>query len=1080
MKRFSLFTILTLVLALFVIVPVGTATYTVMYREIDGTSIPNPGASDVNMTEAEYASVMDDLYDGYLSGQYSSSGYFTADIGGADGDGYTSAAAFSYINSGFLSYAGTKAGRGKVSSTITTRANAVIDKMFASPVWCTGYDMPRSINCSAGTCASPTCAASDAFTAGQMATRSDVFSMEAYVGAYMCWLNYANLGIGSTRRDLLKSFIDDTINQTPSGFGEVDLSTKPIHLYVKHLAGTSQVSNFSTLAGDVSGWGLRFDTAASVLPYVTGAFAWNYEQASAQTASTGFQTLEYHGDQFGAAAYENMVAAGSTPSTTSDARLRAMGLRMMGNLSHNGWPSGWLTTNGNTRQDLPGYAIGWALAGLDNVMSNRRLFTDQERRWAKYLFDQGIHNLSLMDTFNSDASDGMINSEPFGAAVFAQEQDGDKAVAAGHIMRAIAWHIILGNDTIQAETPPNLAWYDWQQNTLVLSTPVYATYLYADIEGTYAYGSNSSTYDSASGAHNLGFLTYVPTNEHVMERPPEGQISTNASSLYSTRVLENGLLIFNPGATPGIIDEVSSSSFQGSQLRPLMKTDAFSVRGWGINGLDSSNRPTVNFDPIWQDGSLIATSTIDRSDDSDAGFDDYKDVVTYTFHDSFIEEQHNVTAPGGACTTCFAFYNLRPPNNGTAYLTHATRLYDPTSTIGVRYEVQSLGVTDRQPTTITSTGASFFNMGPDTSGCVVTADGCTGNGVPNACCTAADSGTGCRADSAAGVVTSNTRMGSVLFNTNVTVTLTHAIDADMGVTAAANNRIKYRTIGRKFAASANHLVTLDGGTQRSKSAAGGDTDVYGCFSAGEVDGDYQAVIYDSSSDDAATIMTAGTHTLAVTNSTANDIVLDAFEVVSQSPARFLDNETAGGWVPPAQVPSGDNDWYIELLTPNKTAGYIAWFPDKTLITKGIEARYVRSTSLDTRSNSDPNSVVAMKLYGDNYGHHLVADSYTTVPAFTFGVEYYPFNGDHHEAARIFDEIIKWRPRVRAFNASDATLTISVNEIGIDVTPATKVNVHGLDNVGAVGVQLDYANDDIIITRSDTTTSAARISWRVEK
>jgi hypothetical protein len=717
-------------------------------------------------------------------------------------------------------------------------------------------------------------------------------------------------------------------------------------------------------------------------------------------------------------------------------------------------------------------------------MANSTIFTTQERRWAKYLFDRALDTFERMDTFNADAADGMVNSEPFGAATSSQEQDGDKAVGAAHIFRAIAWHLILGNDAIQAEEPPNLAWHDWQQNTLTVSTPTYSTFLYADIEGAYVYGLNSYTYETASGGENLGFLTYTPTNEHVIERPNEDQVSDLTSSSYQTRQLEHGLLIFPTGATPSVIDEINGLSLGAVQIRPLMKTDAFSVRGWGVNGLDSSSRPTVNWSPTWKDGALVATSTIDRSDDADAGFDDYKDVVTYTFHDKFIEENHDITAPGGACTTCFSYYMLRPPNNGTAYITQATRLYDSTATIGVRYEVQQFGVADKQPTTITFTGASYFNMTTDGSGCVTAADGCTGAGAPVGCCTAADSGTGCRADSAAGVATSNVRRGSVLFNTDVTVTLAHSIDADMGVTAAANNRIKYRVIGRKWNGASNVKVTLDGGTQRSKSAAGGDTNQYTCFSAGEVDGDYQATIYDSSSDDAATIMTAGAHTVAVTSTGSNDVVLDAYEVVSQSPARFLDSETAGGWIPPAAVPSGttplldDDDWYIELIDPDATSGYIAWFPDKTLITKGIEARYVRTVLSATQFNNDPPSVVSMKLYGDNYGHHLVADSVTTVPAFNFAVEYYPFNGDHHEAARIFEEIIKYRPRVRAFNGGAATATVSVNELGIDLTPSSRVNVAALDAaLRSLTVYIDAANDDIIVSRTDAT-SGAKFSFNV--
>jgi hypothetical protein len=1040
---------------------------TVDGKNLDNLQLTSPGA--VNKTREEYVAFLDSLYTGYFSARYDNAeGWFESDSTGADGDGFTADVPFSYINAAALSYCGIKASQGPVTPLLQIRCASVIDKLFVSPVWAAGNDFTRTLRCT-GSVGSPTCVAGSSISAGTMAARGDVFSEEGYPGAFLCWLYSDNLGIGSTRKATLKSFLDDTINATTNGYNQGDLGIIPMHLYLRHLAGTSQVSAYNTAVGASSGWAKWFDTAAIVLPYVTDAFAWNYSQDLAQNNVSNFQTIEYLGFQAGAASYESMVAAGVTPNATADARLRAVGLRMLGSLSHSGWPAGWLTRYGDSRQDLPGYALGYVMPALDQVMSNGRIFTLQERRWAKYIYDRLLDTFVLMDTYGGDAADGMVGDEPFGAAIgSAGEQDGDKAVGAGHVFRALAWHLILGNDTLEAEQPPNLAWYDWQQNTLVVSTPTYATYLYADIEGTPAFGDGSTTYDTASGAGNLGFLSYNPTNEHVIERPDEGQVSTTTAVSYGWRRLQNGLLIINSntGSFDWVIDEDKDSSVatNGGHLRPLMKMDTFGVTGWGVSGGGSPRRPTVGWDPIWQD--LRARAIIDRSNDTDAGNDDYRDEVDYTFHDEYIEEVHNVTAPGGACTACFAYYLLRPPNGGQVFLSWAGHNYDTAFTIPVRYEVQRFSAdTDFEPSTVTITNGT----------CSVHCAANTNDG--NGCVVAV---AGSRNDSAGGAITQNVQIGSVRFNTDQTVTLTHTVDADMASTAAASNRVSYQAIVRKYSGSPALLATLDGGAQRSKSTAGGDTAPNSCGSAGEVDSDYQFVAYDSASDDSATVIGAGTHTLAVTNTSGSSLYFDAFQMTGQSPVRFLDSNTSGGWIPPAGMPSGDNDWYLELRTAAGTAGYVAYFPDKTLITAGLEARFrAKPTGLD-KFNANPPPPVAIKLFGNNIGQTTVAAADATVPAFGFSVVRVPYNGDHLRAQQIYEQILRWLPKVRAFSGASATLTISVNEIGIDVTPATRVNVSGLDTVGALGVKLDLANDDIIITRSDTSVSGAKVSWSIAR
>lgn len=1025
-------------------------------------------AADFNLTREEYLDFLDDLYTGYFSARYDvAEGWFEADTTGADGDGFDSVAApFTYINAGFLNYCGLKASQGPVDATLAARCASVIDKLFVSPVWAAGNDFTRSLNCT-GAVGSPTCAAGANFGASTMDDRSDVFTLEAYPGAYLCWLHYQNLGIGTTRKNTLKSFIDDTINATPNGFNQRDLFTTPVHLYVKHLAGTSQVSAFSTLVGNSGGWGQRFDTAASVLPYVTDSFAWNYDQTVAQTDQSNFQTLEYLGFQSGAGAYEAMVAAGSTRNATADARLRAVGLRLMAYIGHNGWPSAWLTQYGSSRQDLAGYALGYVNAGLDSVMANSSLFSSQERRWAKYLFDRGIATYRLMDTYGGDAADGAVRPEPYGMVASGQEQDGDKAVSVAHIFRAVAWHLILGNDLIEAEEPPNLAWYDAAQGSLSVSTPRYSTFLYADVEGAYAYGSASTTYEPASGCQDLGFLTYNPTNEHVLERPDENQTNSQLASGYggNSRRLQNGLFVYQSlaGSSNFVLDELSSTgTMNAAMLRPLMKTDGLTVSGPGFSG--GERRPKLTgWQPTWKDP-LTATCTFDRSDDSDAGFDDYLDKVTYTYHDEYIEENHEVTTPGGACATCFAAYIIRPPNSGKAFLAWAGHAYDPAYTIPVRYEVQRFTAADWEPTNFTITnGTCSVNCGFNSAGTVC-------GGVRN--------------DSAGGVTTGNTVVGSIRYNTNQTVTFTHTIDADMGVTASANNRLSYQVIGRKHShggvASPPFLVTLDGGTQRSKSAVGGDTNAQACGDAGEVDGDFNQVIYNSTADDASTVMSAGAHTLAIANTNANNIYLDAVQVTSQSPARFLDSRTAGARVPASGMPSGDNDWYVMTTAPSGTSGLIAYFPDKSLITMGLEARFVGKPGAATTYNNDVPSPVVVKLFGDNYGQTTVAAADTTVPAFNFPIVWVPFNGNPTEAERIYHETLRWIPNVKAFSGAGTTMTISVNERNIDLTPQSRAEVLPLTDTASYAVRIDYANDDILVTRPGGGTSDAKVSWRVLK
>lgn len=292
------------------------------------------------------------------------------------------------------------------------------------------------------------------------------------------------------------------------------------------------------------------------------------------------------------------------------------------------------------------------------------------------------------------------------------------------------------------------------------------------------------------------------------------------------------------------------------------------------------------------------------------------------------------------------------------------------------------------------------------------------------------------------------------------------------------NRISYRVIGRKWAGSPDFVVSVDGLPERSKPAIGGDTSPHTCIceTGPCYSSDWQAVLYDSAVDEPDYILESGAHTVTVRNPSPENIYLDAFEVVSESPVRFLDGDRSGGRV--VSLPLPPNDWYIELTDAEGRSGYIAWVPDKTLLQRGPEARFPPKTSGHPGLNARPPQPVVLKLYGENYGVKAVTDGSVSVPPFSFAVEYYPYDGDHGEASRIWERIIKWRPRVASFAGTSSTIRISVNEIGIELDEATEIRVIGIDDVGELSVLIEVFNQDIIVMRSNLSIADARISWKV--